>query len=96
MRSDDLLTSILSCNFSLAISRMSVLKVHHINRRVCVYACKLKEVRESTFRGLVLIIRDTVTNRWVGLRMPTFQKVIKFYRGLLCLVHTPDTSDLEK
>lgn len=78
MRIDALLTGILSGTFSEAMRSLHVLYEYRVNRRVVCLVCAIKEAETKSTRYLVLILRDTVTNRWIGLRLPTVRKVLKF------------------
>ena len=78
MRIDNLLTNILSGTFSEAMSSLLVLYEYRVNRRVECLVCVIRDTEVKSTRYLILIVRDTVTNRWVGLRLPTVRKVVKF------------------
>lgn len=78
MKHDDLLTKVLSCDFMTAMSHMRMLYDYRVNRRVEACVCSLREAPSTSSRFLVLVLRDNITNRWIGLRLPTFRKVVKF------------------
>lgn len=77
-RSDDYLTSVLCCDFETALSKLSVLYRYSPNRRVIALVCGIKGSDVTSSNELVVIIRDSITNRWVGVRIPTISKILKY------------------
>lgn len=77
-KTDEALTAILSCDFSTAISMLSVLYEYKPNQRVAVFVCSVKTCEVSCSKDLVLVIRDKITNRWIGLRLATVSKILRF------------------
>jgi len=94
-RIDKTLTSILSGTYSEARQSLTDIYQFAPNRRIVCSVCAIKGIEPENLRHLVLVIRDLITNRWIGLRLPTVRKIVKFVIGNK-LLSSRALSDVER